>query len=200
MPARRRFRRTCKTLSSPASSLRMVPAPRAISPALKISARGADIFNAGDIARGAGTIRSELAGEDNVLHVRRNRRRAGIVACYGTIRYCSWGFWLSEPERNTRIRRDEEGLIGVHQVGSRIGGVDPDVCPPIACHSIRPITATLAHAGPIKVQCQQSNTVGREQPCFAGPCPGAVHHHATIQRGVGETYNGRSLLLQHHAS
>jgi hypothetical protein len=47
--------------------------------------RGADIFNAGDIARGAGTIRGEFAGKDNVSHVRRNRRRAGIVACDGTI-------------------------------------------------------------------------------------------------------------------
>jgi hypothetical protein len=43
------------------------------------TARGADILSAGDIARGAGTIRGEFAGEDNVFHVRRNRRRAGIV-------------------------------------------------------------------------------------------------------------------------
>src|SRR5258708_11278344 len=158
------------------------------------------MFRTRDNGCWSGTIRRELPREDKIVNVRRSRHGAGVLACYGAIRECSWGLWLSEPERNTRIWQDIEGLIGAHEVGNSITAADLDGCPPIARNSIRPSAGTLAPAGPVKVQGQRSNAVGLELSCLGGPSSRTVHHHSTIQRGVGETYEGRSLLPQHRAS
>src|SRR5258708_23014027 len=105
------------------------------------------MFRTRDNGCWSGTIRRELPREDKIVNVRRNRHRAGVLACYGTVRECSWGLWLSEPERNTRIRQDIEDLIGAHQVGNPITTADLHDCPPIARNTLRPTAGTLAPPG-----------------------------------------------------